>query len=162
MTEIIHFNKGVDLRVADVTKLILGKKYLMVHNRPDDDQESYPPFHSLVTVTSIENTSFDEIAMRETGRLVYSNEHSQTKRWFVFYTTSSGFKTYICASDHGFTDSEKRAHTWNYVLDLEDLEARGITVDLEVSPGTDMTQLTDPSEDYWYSEYERDEVGNFE
>ncbi len=146
----IHFNEAEDLRITRVEQFVPGKRYLLVHNRKNDESNSAPSDCSEVWAIGTEFTSFHELRVRE-GRSWHLSEHSLANRWFLFYVAAkSGRASYSAASDHGFTDSIDIAHKSNYVLDLEDLEAQGITLLRAVSPGTDMSyDREDMSNEDW-------------
>lgn len=149
----VYFNQAEEYRIKKVEEFVPGRKYLMVHNRADGDRSYFPPECSEVLAIGTEFTSFATLDERVGKNRIVRSDHALENRWFLFYVgDNSGYVNLSCCSEHGFTESVTSAHTVNYILDLDALKAKDITILRSVSPGTDMGY--EPDYDYdLYSPY---------
>lgn len=135
MTTVKHIDELSDFHLRDITKLKPNTAVLFGHvpvlgEDPSLGDSKIHASGSLVTVTRVDTASFGDL-----HRTASTADWAAEKSLKVFYKTAdSEMELYREAGDTGVVPyDEGWRNPWNFVVLISDLEAAGITLDLEPS-----------------------------
>lgn len=136
MTNIKHIDQLSEFHLRDLKRLTPGAKVLFGHVPPLDEDPAYCDTTEYADAYRAEVIEVKAASFNELHHFTHTPEWATAKQQVIFYDSVNYKNRHRYASDSGVIPStvgEESYNPTNFTVLLEDLEAAGVTLDLNVS-----------------------------